>query len=327
MSRVNQVVIRFALLLGLALLPGCLHLPGASRPRAAAPVPAAFLRSIAYSKPDNLVVRSTPPQTNSPFNVRRVEIQSATRPAGNDRTVALDCYTPNQVKPAPVILILPIIGGNYPLEQHFARYFARHGMAAVLVRRDKLVKGERFDQIDDVLRQGTIDARQALDWIETQPEYDPSRIGLFGVSMGAIRGALLLPAEPRIRAATLGLVGGDLPWILANTEEPGIAKRRRALMQKENISRHELEERLRAAITLDPAAVAASVDPRKVFLVLATCDTSVPIRKGWELRRLMGKPETMVVVGGHYSALLYIPCIRIQTLRFFREQFAEPRRY
>lgn len=325
----NQVVIRFALLLGLALLPGCLHLPVASRPRPATQVPAAYLESIAYSKPENLVVRSTPPRTNSPFNVRRVEIRSATRPAGNDRTLALDCYTPNKVnplKPAPVILILPIIGGDYPLETHFARYFARHGMAAVLLRRDKLVKGERFDQIDGVLRQGTIDARQALDWIEAQPEYDASRIGLFGVSMGAIRGALLLPAEPRIRAAALGLVGGDLPWILANTEEPSIAKRRRAVMNKENISRRELEERLRAAITFDPAAVASSVDPGKVFLVLATCDTSVPMRKGWELRRQMGKPETMIVPAGHYSALLFIPCIRAQTLRFFREQFAEPRR-
>jgi hypothetical protein len=319
-------VIRFTLLFGLCSVAGCIQLPVASRPRAAAPVPASYLESVAYSKPDDLVVRATPPQTNSPFNVRRVEIRSATRPNGNDRILALDCYTPNKVKPAPVILILPIIGGNYPLEQHFARYFARHGMAAVLVRRDKLLKGEQFDQIDGLLRQATIDARQALDWIEAQPEYDPSRIGLFGVSMGAIRGALLLPAEPRIRAATLGLVGGDIPWILAHTEEPGIAKRRRALMEKESISQHELEERLRSVVTLDPMAVASSVDPRKVFLVLATCDTSVPIRKGWELRRLMGKPETMVVFGGHYSALLYIPCIKVQTLQFFREKFAEPQR-
>ena len=322
----KPVVIRFALLVGLAVLPGCIQFPVASRPRAAAPVPKAYLESIAYSKPENLLVRSTPPQTNSPFNVRRVEIRSATRPDGNDRNLALDCFTPNEVKPAPVILILPIIGGNYPLENHFARYFASHGMAAVLVRRDKLLKGERFDQIDGLLRQATIDARQALDWIETQPEYDPARIGLFGVSMGAIRGALLLPAEPRIRAATLGLVGGDIPWILAHTEEPGIAKRRRALMEKENLSQHELEERFRAAITLDPMTVASSVDPRKVFLVLATCDTSVPVRKGWELRRQMGKPETMVVMGGHYSALLYIPCIKVRTLQFFREKFAEPQR-
>lgn len=321
----KQVVIRFALLIGSGLLSGCVQLPVASRPRAAAPVPAAYLEAVSYSKPENLLVGATPPRTNSPFNVRRVEIRSATRPGGNDRTLALDCFTPNKVKPAPVILILPIIGGDdYPLEQHFARYFASHGMAAVLVRRDKLVKGERFDQINDVLRQGTIDARQALDWIETQPEYDASRIGLFGVSMGAIRGALLLPAEPRIRAATLGLVGGDLPWILAHTEESSIARCRQKTMEKEKISRKDLEQRLRTEIIMDPAAVAPSVDPRKVYLVLAACDTSVPFRKGWELRNLMGKPETMVVMAGHYSALLYIPCIRVQTLRFFREKFAEP---
>src|SRR5262245_27675528 len=222
-------------------MAGCMGFPVASRPRAAAPVPASYLEAIAYTKPDNLFVSSTPPRTNSPFTVNEVEIRSATRPAGTDRNLTLECFTPHAIKPAPVILILPIIGGGYPLERHFARFFASHGMAAVLVRRDKFLKGERFDQIDGLLRQATIDARQAIDWMETQPEYDASRIGLFGISMGAIRGALLLPAEPRIRAATLGLVGGDIPWILAHTEEPGIAKRRRALMEKENLSRQELE--------------------------------------------------------------------------------------
>lgn len=323
----KRVVVQIALLFGLAVLPGCFHLPAASRPRPAVPVSAEFLKGLEYQKPENLLVKASVPQTNSPYTLHTVEIRSATRPSGNERTLVLDCYTPHaeDKKPVPVILLLPIIGGDYPLERHFARYFARHGMAAILLRRDKLVRGERFDQIDQVLRQCTIDAQQAIDWIETQRDYDPSRIGIFGVSMGAIRGALLLPIDSRIRAATLGLVGGDIPWILAHTEEPGIAKRRRALMAKENISQHELEERLRAAVTLDPAAVASGVDPRKVFLVLATCDTSVPIRKGWELRRLMGKPETMVVVGGHYSALLYIPCIKVKTLQFFREKFAEPK--
>ena len=313
------------MLCGLAILPGCLHFPMASRQRPAAPVPTAFLDSIEYSKPENLVVSSTVPQTNSPYTIHQVEIRSATRPAGNDRNLVLECYTPHaQKKPTPVILILPIIGGDYPLERHFARYFARHGMSAVLVRRDKHVKGENFDQITDVLRQCTIDARQTIDWIETQKDYDASRIGIFGVSMGAIRGAILLPADSRIRAATLGLVGGDLPWILAHTEEPSIAKRRRKVMEKENITTHELEKRLRTMVTFDPATVAPSVDPKKVFLVLAACDTSVPVSKGWELRRLMGKPETLVVPAGHYSALLFIPCIRAQTLRFFHERFAEP---
>jgi hypothetical protein len=313
-------------LCGLAVLPGCIHLPPASHPRSAVPVSAAFLEKLEYEKPENLVVRATVPQTNSPYTLHTVELRSVTRPAGKDRVLVLDCYTPHdeKKKPVPVILLLPIIGGDYPLERHFARYFARHGMAAVLLKRDKLVKGERFDQIDELMRQCALDAKQAIDWIETQPDFDASRIGIFGVSMGAIRGALLLPLDSRIRAATLGLVGGDLPWILAHTEEPSIAKRRKALLKKENITTHELEERLRAAITLDPISVASSVDPRKVFLVLATCDTSVPIRKGWELREKMGKPETLIVPAGHYSALIFIPCIRIETLRFFREQFAIP---
>ena len=94
------------------------------------------------SKPNDLVIGSTFPRTNSPYTIHEVEIRSVTRPSGNDRKLVLECYTPHsKAKPAPVILILPIIGGDYPLERHFARYFARHGMAAVLLKRDNLVKG------------------------------------------------------------------------------------------------------------------------------------------------------------------------------------------
>src|SRR5207247_2107024 len=148
-----------------------------------------------------------------------------------------------------------IIGGQYPLEKHFANYFANHGMAAVLVRRDKMIEPRRLEDINDMLRQAGIDARQAVDWIETRPELDASRIGLFGVSLGAIRGAFLLPVEPRIRAATLGLVGGDLPWILAHTREPSITRHRPALLEKEHIALKDLEERLRPVLTCDPLAV------------------------------------------------------------------------
>jgi hypothetical protein len=197
-------------------------------------------------------------------------------------------------------------------------------MAAVLVRRDKMIDPEKLEDIDNMLRQAAIDARQTVDWIETRPELDAARIGVFGISLGAIRGAFLLPTEPRIRAATLGLVGGDLPWILANTREPGVARRRPGLLKKLNLTERELEEHLREVITCDPLTVAPAVDPRQVLLIIAGCDTSVPCKKGWELRRAMGKPETILVPTGHYSTLVFIPYIRSQCLRFFREHLASP---
>lgn len=141
--------------------------------------------------------------------------------------------------------------------------------------------------------------------------------------MGAIKGALLMPLERRVQAAVLGLVGGNIPYIVSYSTEKGIARQRKAYLEQHSISLQELQEQLRARITCDPEKLACFVDSKKVLLVLAGCDTVVPINKGLELRKKMGKPETIIVPTGHYTAVLYLPYIQSQAIRFFRKRFAQ----
>jgi len=139
--------------------------------------------------------------------------------------------------------------------------------------------------------------------------------------MGGIKGTLLVELEDRVQAAVLGLTGGDLPYILTHTTERGIARRRKAWLGEHKVSLAVLKERLQQ-ISCDPAAFAPYVQPAKVLLVLAAGDTVVPIKTGLELRRKMGKPETVLLMAGHYSALVYVPYIRHQALKFYRRRFA-----
>ena len=53
------------------------------------------------------------------------------------------------------------------------------------------------------------DWRAALDHVRDHADIDPDRIGYWGVSMGSRFGLPLLAAEPRIKAAVVGLIGPE----------------------------------------------------------------------------------------------------------------------
>lgn len=59
---------------------------------------------------------------------------------------------------------------------------------------------EKYDEMIE-------DWRAALDVAQRLPEIDPSAIGYWGLSMGTRFGAPLIAAEPRIKAAVIGLFG------------------------------------------------------------------------------------------------------------------------
>jgi dienelactone hydrolase len=316
--------IRLASLLGVILVaPGCCHLrylPSARNPGA---VPQQVVDAIAYSKPGKLICTESNLEVHARFTLHRIETAALANHVRTNRTLALDYYRPVGTNRTPVILVLPIIGGDYPLEKIFCSYFARQGMAAVLVRRDRLKRTiDQLEEVDDILRQAAVDARQAIDWVEQRQELDASRIGVFGISMGGIRAAFLTPLDSRIRAAAIGLAGGDLPYIVTHSTEPGLTRRRRSYTERNGLAKPEFEKALQKVVNCDPLAVASVVDPGKVLLVIAAVDTAVPTSKQLELRRAMGCPETVFLPTGHYTAFLFVPYIKSACLQFFKERFA-----
>ena len=135
-------------------------------------------------------------------------------------TNRIDFYIPQKMKPGerrPVILISPILGGNMVVD-HFARYYARRGLIAALVYRKRIFweDQEGIDQVEKYMRTSVIRLRQAVDWLEEQPEVDKNRIGAFGISYGAILHSVLAAVEPRIKYHVLAMPGGPLPEVIVN---------------------------------------------------------------------------------------------------------------
>ena len=284
-----------------------------------------------YSRPKLLefAVEEKVLESGSDYTVRRVTLKGLpcelTTPEGRARrhAITLDCYVPSAdgASPLPTVLVLPILGGDYTVSRIFAAHFARRGLAALIVHRQK--KCRRFNSIEDmdpVLRHTVLSHRQVIDWVETRPELDAERIGAFGVSMGAIKGALLAALDCRVKASVLGLAGGGLPHILTCSEEPGVAKMRRKFLEEHGLTLGELYERLKEQIVCDPINYAQYADARNVLLVVACLDECVPTVAGRRLRSRMGGPETVTILAGHYSAVVYLPYIRRRAVRFLKER-------
>jgi len=302
---------------------GCISHPLQKPVRAATPLPSSF-EAPPRSKTAPTLAEEKEREKHRSYDVKTIKIK-----VGTDRTMAAEYFVPKARKnhpKMPAIVILPIMGGKtYPVEELFASSFVKHGYACIIPHRPN-IKDEikNLEDIDPLLRQSSYDVSRAIDWLETQPNIDSERIGLFGISLGAIRGTLVMAMDKRIRAGVLGLGGGDLPYILTHSSEKRLAAARDKILARNNIDAKEAEARLRESIQYDPLALAPSVDPERVLMVIASGDKVIPPKKSWELRRKLGNPETIELWSGHYTSVIHIPYLRQACSRFFKKKFAEP---
>lgn len=132
----------------------------------------------------------------------------------------------------PTIIILPILGGDYFFSQNCARYLARRGFSCLRFERtaNPLDAEKGLYHTEMVLRHGIIDIRRAIDWLVESGEGNVNRIGVLGISMGAIVAALALEVEPRIGSAAILLGGGDIATILATSSEDLVVRFREGVM-------------------------------------------------------------------------------------------------
>ncbi len=319
------VVFRFAkrlVVLGLLLvIAGCAHFPVSAKYQGPKQLPEEIRTSFSYQKFTGGFTEVLLDNRDR-YDIRQVEFPSAYNVLPIEHNIVIDYYDLHDDQKTPVVMVLPILGGRNSIAKAFAEYFAENGIAAVVVHRQKRYKGGRsLENLDLTLRQMVFDHRQAIDWIETREDLDASRIGVFGVSMGGIKSALISSLEDRIKASVVALAGGDIPYVLAYSTEKGIIKRRNAIMQSQDLSSEELYELLRQQISCDPLNYAEYLDANKVLMILARFDSVVPYAKGEELKERMGHPETIYLLAGHYTSYLYIQYIKSASLVFFNQKF------
>lgn len=155
--------------------------------------------------------------------------------------------------------------------------------------------GPNADADVQALTQASSDISTVFTWLSQRPGVDPRRIGVVGISLGAIVAHLAMGQDARLTVGVALEGGGDLP----------------------NLFEHSLEVRLHghfsaAALAagrdklgaVEPLAFAGRNRPRRVLLIQAARDLYVPPHNATLLWEALGRPPIQWVDVDHFAFVL-----------------------
>ncbi len=214
--------------------------------------------------------------------------------------------------PAPAVVLLHYLGTTRNAEMHrYARTLSRQNISAAVVTlpyhmqravgktepmqyfvsRDANVAVRAFEQ-------GISDVSTVVTWLTAQSIVDKRRIGVVGVSLGAITAHVAMGRDARLSAGVALLGGGDLPDIYETSPAGRIFLHTQA---------RRLTEAEKAQLrTVDPLTYAGQNQPRRVLMIQGARDSFIPQRDALELWRALGRPPIQWIDTNHAALLLAI---------------------
>jgi dienelactone hydrolase len=249
-------------------------------------------------------------------------------PEDNNNTVHCEYYCPlhaSQSNPAPGVVVLHILGGDFELSRLFCNALAHRGVAALFLKMPyygprrqpnsprRMISPDPRETVEG-MTQAVLDIRRGVAWLGSRPEVDDDDLGIFGISLGGITGALAMTTEPRIQNACLLLAGGDMAKIAWESKELDRVRRQ---WTERGGSKEEFFELMRA---IDPAAYAANARGRRILMLNAKDDEVVPPACTISLWKQLGEPEIVWYDGGHYSVVRHMFSALSRTTRFFQKR-------
>lgn len=249
-------------------------------------------------------------------------------PHPKNNTVHCEYFCPTAPGKRPGVIVLHILGGDFDLARVFARALASKGIAALFLKMPYY--GERKQDGVDVqmismdphqtvrgMRQAVLDIRQAATWLAAQEEVDPNQLGIMGISLGGITGALATSVEPRFSKACLLLAGGSMGEVAWTSTEMSD-------LRKQWIDKGGTKESLFEIIKpVDPLTYAKPRAGRKIMMLNASHDEVVPPACTEALWHAFGEPEIVWWDAGHYTAIKYIIAGMAKTTGFFQSPDAK----
>jgi dienelactone hydrolase len=269
--------------------------------------------------------RQSPVKTTATgYDVWEVTFPSAVETAHVvNNTVHCEYFRPERPGRHPAVIVLHILGGDFDLARLFARQMAQGGVAALFVKLPyygpRRPEGAKVRMVSENpretvagMRQAILDVRRGVSWLTAQEEVDPRRLGVFGISLGGITGALALAAEPRLSTGCLMLAGGDLAKVAR--DNPQLAK----FVDRWIAQGGTKEEFFDLWKSIDPVTYAELARDKKILMLNARHDEVIPPACTESLWHALGEPEIVWYDAGHISSVRFLLDGLGRVTRFFQ---------
>ena len=264
------------------------------------------------------------------YTVERLRFPSPiVTPDEANNTVHAEYYRPKSAGKHSGVVVLHILGADFPLSRYLAARLAERGVAALFVKlpyygERRPVGGDQRLLSADVdrsvlsMRQGVLDVRRAAAWLASRPEINAARLGVTGISLGGIVSSLVASVDPSIQRAALVLAGGNLAEAVWSMPE---SRKAREIWIATGRTKEQLVEAMRP---VDPLTTAAGLIGKRVVMFAGNVDEIIPPNGTKDLWNAAGRPPIRWYDCGHYSvAGFLLPIIR-EVVSFFADEPAAP---
>jgi len=255
------------------------------------------------------------------------QIQS---PSPNNNLVRGYYYQPKAEGRFPAVVVLHGWGGivTGSVSEALCKSFAERRMATFLLvlpyHLERHAEGKRngkgFISADpqrlvESGRQAVIDLRCVLDWLVARPEVDSQRLGVVGISLGALVANLAMGVDNRLAAGVAILGGGDFAQVIWRSP---LTLPWKWKMQRAGITEPMLQVSLHP---VEPLIFSDRNRPRRVLMINGYYDVVIPRSSTLKLWEALGEPPIIWTNSGHFSLFLVWEDVAETAFAFLQGQF------
>lgn len=240
-----------------------------------------------------------------------------------NNTVPGKIWIPAGEKPAPALVLVHFIGGNHDVLETVGIALARRGIGALYFKlpyygdrgggqgRRGLARAASAQDVLAFFHQAVADVRRARDVLASMPGIDGARVGVLGVSLGAVIAATTAGVDPTFPYVILVVGGADLGKIIFHgSDETRFMVEKLA---KEGLDEAKTREFFKE---VDPATHASRIGTDRCLLFSMKHDEVFPKESVDALADRIGKPAHVWYDGKHAWIAIYLMAIVDETKKF-----------